>query len=62
MGKEQDLLDAARTGNLAVIEKVLNIRTKKSVSLGLKQLQGAFDRFVLQYKHVIRNFICLRSV
>ncbi|KAK6191887.1 hypothetical protein SNE40_003467 [Patella caerulea] len=30
MGREQDLLDAARTGNVAVIEKLLTNRTRKS--------------------------------
>ena len=30
MGKEQELLDAARTGNITVVEKILSNRVKKA--------------------------------
>lgn len=34
MGKEQDLLEAARTGNIPVIEKILSQRAKLKGPLG----------------------------
>ena len=30
MGKDQDLLEAARSGNLTVVEKILGLRAKRS--------------------------------
>ena len=35
MGKEQDLLDAARTGNLSIVEKIAGQRSKRSGPLAL---------------------------
>ena len=34
MGKEQELLDAARTGNLAVVDKIAGQRMRRSGPLG----------------------------
>ena len=36
MGREQELLDAARMGNIAVIERILSVRLKRTglASLG----------------------------
>jgi len=38
MGKEQELLDAARSGNVAVIEKILSQKNKWNLPLLPQQL------------------------
>lgn len=38
MGKEQDLLEASRSGQIQIIEKILNARIKKSGPLNLTRL------------------------
>ena len=43
MGKEQDLLDAGRLGNVAVIEKIFGQKHKKSTAL-VTQITGAFAK------------------
>ena len=45
MGKEQELLDAARIGNIQYIEKVFGQKARKSNTL-VNQLSGAIARFL----------------
>ena len=46
MGREHEIIDAGRTGNLSVIEKMFSQRGKKSAAL-VSQITGAFARHVI---------------
>ena len=42
MGKEQDLLDASRGGQFAIVDKILNSRIKKSGPLTLTRYEFVY--------------------
>lgn len=53
MGKEQELLEAARSGNVAIVEKILGQRAKRS---------GPLARWVSNQLSNRHCFVCLLNI
>lgn len=53
MGKEQELLEAARSGNVAIVEKILGQRAKRS---------GPLARWVCVSKSAVKVIPCVLFV
>ena len=49
MGKEQDLLDASRSGHYSIVEKILSSRIKKSGPLTLTRYEHFLFYFNIIY-------------
>lgn len=64
MGKDQELLEAARSGNIAVVEKILGQRAKRSGPLArwVKQQISCQKRLFCGNKQVRRLSFVIKSV
>lgn len=56
MGKDQELLEAARSGNAQVVEKILGQRAKRSGPLARWVISRTYTLIICVYKPRVRKY------